>query len=120
MSSTGLGMKIFSITDPEDAHRITINLLRFELFPKNKILPKDPVLEQNIFGINFFSPFGLAVGFDNDGEAFELILALGCGFVEVGSFTPRPQFGNPKPRAFRSLEDEATISRYGFNSKGLA
>ena len=113
-------MKIFAKMDSEDAHRLAINLLRFGLFPKNKILAKDPILEQDVFGINFSNPIGLAAGFDKNAEAFESILALGCGFVEVGSFTPRPQFGNPKPRAFRLLEDEAAISRHGFNNDGLA
>jgi dihydroorotate dehydrogenase len=120
MSLTTLGMKIFAKMDPEDAHRFAINLLRFGLFPKNKILSKDPILEQDVFGINFSNPIGLAAGFDKNAEAFESILALGCGFVEVGSLTPRPQFGNPKPRAFRLLEDEAAISRHGFNNDGLA
>ena len=100
MSLTTLGMKIFAKMDPEDAHCLAINLLRFGLFPKNKSLSKDPILEQDVFGINFSNPIGLAAGFDKNAEAFESILALGCGFVEVGSFTPRPQFGNPKPRAF--------------------
>ena len=120
MSLTALGMKIFAKMDPENAHRLAINLLRFGLFPRNKILSKDPVLEQDVFGINFSNPIGLAAGFDKNAEAFESILALGCGFVEVGSLTPRPQFGNPKPRAFRLLEDEAAISRHGFNNDGLA
>ena len=113
-------MKIFAKMDPEAAHRLAINLLRFGLFPSSKLLSKDPILEQNVFGINFSNPIGLAAGFDKNAEAFEPILALGCGFVEVGSFTPRPQFGNPKPRAFRLLEDEAAISRHGFNNDGLA
>ena len=120
MSLTTLGMKIFAKMDPEAAHRFAINLLRFGLFPSSKLLSKDPILEQNVFGINFSNPIGLAAGFDKNAEAFEPILALGCGFVEVGSFTPRPQFGNPKPRAFRLLEDEAAISRHGFNNDGLA
>ena len=120
MSLTTLGMKIFAKMDPEASHRLAINLLRFGLFPRSKLLSKDPILEQDVFGINFSNPIGLAAGFDKNAEAFESILALGCGFVEVGSFTPRPQFGNPKPRAFRLLEDETAISRHGFNNDGLA
>ena len=111
-------MKIFAKMDPEDAHRLAINLLLFGLFPHNIFLSKDPIMEQNIFGINFSNPIGLAAGFDKNAEAFKSILSLGCGFVEVGSFTPRPQFGNPKPRAFWLLEDEAAISRHGFNNDG--
>jgi len=66
MSLTTLGMKIFAKMDPEDAHRFAINLLRFGLFPKNKILSKDPILEQDVFGINFSNPIGLAARFDKN------------------------------------------------------
>ena len=84
MSLITLGMKIFAKMDPEAAHRLAINLIRFGLFPSSKLLSKDPILEQNVFGINFSNPIGLAAGFDKNAEAFEPILALGSGFVEVG------------------------------------
>ena len=112
-------MKIFAKMDPEAAHASPLIFCSLGCF-SSKLLSKDPILEQNVFGINFSNPIGLAAGFDKNAEAFEPILALGCGFVEVGSFTPRPQFGNPKPRAFRLLEDEAAISRHGFSNDGLA
>ena len=88
MSLTPLGKKIFAKMDPEAAHRLAINLLRFGLFPNSKLLSKDPILEQDVFCINFSNPICLAAGFDKNAEAFEPILALGCGFVEVGSFSP--------------------------------
>ena len=76
-------MKIFAKMDPEDAHCLAINLLRFGLFPHNRFLSKDPILEQNIFGINFSNPIGLAAGFDKNAEAFKSILSLGCGLLRL-------------------------------------
>jgi dihydroorotate dehydrogenase len=108
---------LFSI-DPETAHRLVIRLLRLGLLPKSRI-PEDPVLKITVAGLNFPSPIGLAAGFDKNAEVFELMLGQGFGFVEVGTVTPRPQAGNPRPRLFRLIEDEAVINRMGFNNDGL-
>jgi dihydroorotate dehydrogenase len=81
--------------------------------------PDDPVLATRLWGLSFPNPIGLAAGFDKDARAMEGALALGFGFVEAGSVTPRAQPGNPRPRLFRLAEDEAVINRLGFNSRGL-
>jgi len=79
----------------------------------------DPVLETNLWGRDFANPIGLAAGFDKNADVPMQALALGFGFVEIGSVTPRPQPGNPKPRLFRLDEDEGVVNRMGFNSKGI-
>jgi dihydroorotate dehydrogenase len=79
-----------------------------------------PELEQQVAGLRFPSPVGLAAGFDKDAEAPDALLGLGFGFVEVGTITPKPQAGNPKPRLFRLKEDHAVINRMGFNNGGQA
>lgn len=79
-----------------------------------------PSLEQNIFGLNFKNPVGLAAGFDKDAKYFDLMAQLGFGFVEIGTVTPKGQDGNPQPRLFRLPEDDALINRMGFNNEGVA
>ena len=79
----------------------------------------DPILATSFAGLNLPNPIGLAAGFDKDAEVPDAMLRLGFGFVECGSVCPRPQPGNPKPRLFRLVEDEAVINRFGFNSKGV-
>src|SRR6516164_7988074 len=81
--------------------------------------PDPPVLAQRLWGLDFPNPIGLAAGYDKDGRVFEAMRRLGFGFVEIGTVTPRPQMGNPKPRLFRLEEDRAIINRMGFNSGGL-
>jgi len=76
-------------------------------------------LGSTVAGVEFPSPVGLAAGFDKNAEVPEQMLGLGFGFVEVGTITPKPQLGNPKPRMFRLVEDEAVINRLGFNNRGL-
>ena len=104
--------------DAERAHWLTIAGL--------KLMPKlDPArfadsLRSTVAGLDFPSPVGLAAGFDKDAEVPEQMLGLGFGFVEVGTITPKPQRGNPKPRLFRLVEDRAIINRMGFNNKGQA
>ncbi|KAI4469346.1 dihydroorotate dehydrogenase (quinone) mitochondrial-related [Holotrichia oblita] len=80
---------------------------------------RHPSLEREVLGIRFPNPIGLAAGFDKNGEVFREMAALGFGFVEVGTVTPKPQKGNAKPRLFRLKADEALINRMGFNNKGL-
>ncbi|KAF2365919.1 Dihydroorotate dehydrogenase class 2 [Trinorchestia longiramus] len=105
--------------DPEQSHRLSIWAMKHKLLPRRRDTP-DPSLRTSILGLQCCSPIGLAAGYDKDGEAVEGLFRLGFGFVEVGSVTPKPQEGNPKPRVFRLSEDEAVINRYGFNSAGHA
>jgi dihydroorotate dehydrogenase len=104
--------------DPERAHRLAIKALKLGLAPRC-VGECDPALQSTVFGIEFTNPVGLAAGFDKSAEAPEALLRMGCGFVEVGTLTPRPQSGNPKPRVFRLAEDQGVINRYGFNNDGL-
>merc|ERR1719232_2135190 len=102
--------------DPELAHELTLKGLEYKLAPEQK---QKINLSVNLFGLKFPSCVGLAAGFDKDATAVEALLRLGFGFVEVGTVTPRPQPGNPKPRMFRLTEDEGLINRLGFNSVGM-
>jgi dihydroorotate dehydrogenase len=108
---------IFAL-DAERAHRMTIAALKVK--PAGTPAPPDPVLAVKVAGLSFPNPVGLAAGFDKDAEVHRQMLGLGFGFVEVGTLTPRPQLGNPKPRLFRLAEDEAVINRMGFNNGGQA
>jgi dihydroorotate dehydrogenase len=81
--------------------------------------PDPPILAQRLWGLDFPNPVGLAAGFDKDARVPEALLSFGFGFVEIGTVTPRPQPGNPKPRLFRLEEDQAIVNRMGFNSTGL-
>jgi dihydroorotate dehydrogenase len=104
--------------DPERAHRMTIHGL--SLLPERAAPRFDPILRSTVAGLEFASPVGLAAGFDKDAEVPDAMIGLGFGFVEIGTVTPRAQAGNPKPRLFRLVEDEAVINRMGFNNGGLA
>ena len=103
--------------DPEIAHRITINYLKFARFKKPKLYE---VLQSEVFGLNFQNPIGIAAGFDKNGEVAHNLINLGFGFSEVGTVTPKPQPGNPRPRVFRLIDDRAIINRLGFNSVGFS
>lgn len=103
--------------DAESAHRIALATLR--RLPPSKALSTDGPLSTTVAGIAFSNPVGMAAGFDKDGEVPDALLALGFGFAEVGSITPLPQSGNPKPRLFRLAEDRAVINRMGFNNGGV-
>jgi dihydroorotate dehydrogenase len=102
--------------DPEDAHRMAIQGLR--LLPPMRPRPDDPKLAVRAFGLNFPNPIGMAAGFDKNAEVPDALLRLGFGFVEIGSVTPKPQAGNPRPRLFRLERDEAVVNRLGFNNDG--
>ncbi|HEY0628686.1 MAG TPA: quinone-dependent dihydroorotate dehydrogenase [Sphingomicrobium sp.] len=102
--------------DAETAHRATIRAL--SIMPTLPLPQFPPELEQQVAGLAFPSPVGLAAGFDKDAEVPHAMLRLGFGFVEIGTVTPRPQDGNPKPRLFRLAEDNAVINRMGFNNAG--
>ncbi|WP_265587294.1 quinone-dependent dihydroorotate dehydrogenase [Sphingomicrobium arenosum] len=102
--------------DAEKAHRLTIRALR--LLPKKPVPKLAPILAQEVAGLHFPGPIGLAAGFDKNGEVPDAMLGFGFGFVEVGTVTPMPQEGNAKPRLFRLAEDRAVINRMGFNNEG--
>jgi dihydroorotate dehydrogenase len=102
--------------DAETAHRLTVKVLR--LMPPRRPPDFPSSLRSRVAGIDFPTPVGLAAGFDKDAEVPEQMLSLGFGFVEVGTLTPRPQDGNPKPRLFRLRKDRAVINRLGFNNGG--
>ncbi len=111
---------IFKI-DPEKAHTLAIKSLKFNLIPnvfdENK---KDSIFQTKIFNKDLNNPIGMAAGFDKNAEVYNALFKLGFGFVEVGTITPLKQYGNPKPRVFRLVEDEALINRLGFNNHGAA
>jgi dihydroorotate dehydrogenase len=113
----GLAQPALLLLEPEKAHRVTLEALK--TFPLPKAPPDDPRLAVALFGLAFPNPVGLAAGFDKNGEVPDPMLRLGFGHVEVGGVTPRPQPGNPTPRVFRLLRDEAVINRLGFNNDGL-
>ena len=110
-----------AVPDAESAHHLGVAAAAAGLCPVDAGLD-DPdravALRCEVFGLPFRSPVGLAAGFDKQGEAMAPLLRAGFGFVEVGTVTPLPQAGNPKPRMFRLEEDAAVINRYGFNSDG--
>jgi dihydroorotate dehydrogenase len=102
--------------DPEDAHALAISMLKFAPLPP--AARGDKRLTVRAFGLNFPNPVGMAAGFDKNAEVPDALLRLGFGFVEVGTITPLPQAGNPRPRLFRLDADEGVINRLGFNSQG--
>src|SRR5579863_6855233 len=113
-----LALPLLRRLPPEMAHRATIHALRAGLAPRRK-RADPPSLAVRLWGRDFPNPIGLAAGFDKNAEVPDAMLRFGFGFVEVGTLTPRPQAGNPRPRLFRLLEDEALINRLGFNNEGL-
>ena len=104
--------------DAERAHGLALNALK--LMPRGKAASPGGPLEIDVAGIAFPNPLGMAAGFDKDGEVPDALFGLGFGHVEVGSITPLPQPGNPRPRLFRLEEDRAVINRMGFNNGGAA
>ncbi|MEO1192791.1 MAG: quinone-dependent dihydroorotate dehydrogenase [Pseudomonadota bacterium] len=113
-----LGYALLRRLPAERAHRLALWGLRHGLGPARAPAP-DPRLTQQIWGLTFANPLGLAAGFDKDAEAMRPLARLGFGALEVGSLTPRPQPGNPKPRLFRLPEDQGVINRMGFNNGGM-
>ncbi|KAK6146182.1 hypothetical protein DH2020_020051 [Rehmannia glutinosa] len=117
-SATKLVNPFFAFLDPEVAHRLAVSAAARGWVPIEK-RPDPPILELEVWGRRFSNPIGLSAGFDKNAEAVEGLLGLGFGFVEVGSVTPVPQEGNPKPRIFRLRKEGAIINRCGFNSEGI-
>ena len=103
--------------DAETAHGLALAALR-RAHPRAKAPVGDPLLATEVAGIAFPNPLGMAAGFDKDGEVPDVLLGMGFGFAEVGSITPLPQSGNPRPRLFRLAQDRAVINRMGFNNGG--
>ena len=115
---TNLRSLIFKL-DPEIAHNLAIKSLKFNFVPN--ILDDDrdnPLFKTELFNKNLDNPIGMAAGFDKNAEVYNSLFKLGFGFVEVGTITPLKQYGNPKPRVFRLIEDKALINRLGFNNLG--
>ncbi len=110
---------LFSL-NPETAHDLAIKSLKFNFFPSKMFEVEDEqMLNIHLLGKNFPNPIGLAAGFDKSAEAYNSLLKLGFGFVEIGTVTPVKQYGNPKPRIFRLEDDRALINRLGFNNDGM-
>ncbi|XP_074170743.1 dihydroorotate dehydrogenase (quinone), mitochondrial isoform X2 [Rhinolophus sinicus] len=107
------------LLDPESAHRLAVHVTSLGLIPRATFQDSD-MLEVKVLGHKFRNPVGIAAGFDKHGEAVDGLYKMGFGFVEIGSVTPEPQEGNPRPRVFRLPEDQAIINRYGFNSHGFS
>jgi dihydroorotate dehydrogenase len=111
---------------PEQAHNLAIQLARFGFAVpivgtvlESKYNHSIGGLERKLMGLNFPNPVGLAAGFDKDGKYIDIMSRLGFGFLEIGTVTPKPQIGNPKPRLFRLPADSALINRMGFNNDGV-
>ncbi|MEO5757420.1 MAG: quinone-dependent dihydroorotate dehydrogenase [Mesorhizobium sp.] len=112
-----LGQKVLFTFDPETAHGLSIAALRCGL-PVTGKPTRDERLNVRVCGIDFPNPLGMAAGYDKNAEVPDALLGLGFGFAEVGTITPLPQSGNPKPRIFRLTRDDAVINRLGFNNEG--
>lgn len=113
-----LARRTLHLFPPETAHNLAIGALRAGLVPARETL-SSPLLAQQVAGLSFPNPVGLAAGFDKNAEAADALFRQGFGFVETGTVTPRPQPGNPHPRLFRLTAQEAIINRMGFNNHGL-
>ncbi|MEJ7643589.1 MAG: quinone-dependent dihydroorotate dehydrogenase [Chryseolinea sp.] len=117
---------ILFLAGPEKIHHLVFTLLRTagKIPGFNRLLHycfavNEPSLERELFGIKFSNPIGLAAGFDKDARLIDGMAALGFGFIEIGTLTPKPQEGNDKPRLFRLPGDEALVNRMGFNNQGV-
>lgn len=108
---------VLRFIEPERAHRLTILALKLGFAPRD-VAPNPASLGIDLWGLHFANPLGIAAGFDKNGEVPDAMLKLGLGFAEVGTVTPRPQAGNPRPRIFRLSEERAVINRLGFNNEG--
>ena len=103
----------------ETAHRVAVAALHYNLGPRPAQRQSKADLAVRLAGLEFANPLGLAAGFDKNATCFNGAMGLGFAHVEVGTITPKPQPGNPKPRVFRLPEEKAVINRYGFNSHGM-
>jgi dihydroorotate dehydrogenase len=113
-----LSRPLMRVLDPEDAHALAIKALRYMPLARQAADARE--LGVRAFGLNFPNPVGIAAGFDKNAQVPDALLRLGFGFVEVGTVTPLPQAGNPRPRLFRLDSDDGVINRLGFNNEGAA
>jgi dihydroorotate dehydrogenase len=113
-----LARRALSALEPEDAHQLALRALQYAPIPT--AAADDPRLAVDAFGLTFPNPIGTAAGFDKNAQAVDAVLRIGFGFAEIGTVTPKPQPGNPKPRMFRLPADEGVINRLGFNNDGHA
>ena len=116
-----LVQKLLLQCEPEKSHDFTINWLnKTQHTPLKWMYSTTPIAKPvTVAGIKFDNPVGLAAGLDKNGDCIDAFSSMGFGFVEIGTVTPRPQPGNPKPRLFRLPEKQAIINRMGFNNKGV-
>jgi dihydroorotate dehydrogenase len=114
-----LSFSLLHFFSPEFAHNITLQLLKFKPNFIKKNFVDDTKLYQHLWGLDFKNPIGLAAGFDKNAEVLSQLFDLGFGFVEAGTVTPKPQYGNEKPRIFRLSKDSAIINHLGFNNYGI-
>ena len=114
-----LARPLLQALEPEQAHELTLKALEAGIYPA-AAGPDDPRLAIELWGLRFSNPLGIAAGFDKDARAAEAVLGMGFGHTEIGTVTPHPQAGNPRPRVFRLAGDRAIINRLGFNSAGHA
>ena len=110
---------LFFMLDPEQAHNLTLRLMRWGCVPRQK-KAASAMLQSELCGLHFDNPVGLSAGFDKNAEVLGASFGFGFGFVEVGTVTPQPQEGNPKPRVFRDPKHGAVINRMGFPNGGLS
>ncbi len=107
------------LLDPETAHEASLRVLEAGIHPR-QCTPDDSRLSQTLFGLAFPNPIGVAAGYDKDARVYNALFAMGFGFTEAGTLTPKPQPGNPRPRSFRLIRERAIINRMGFNNAGHA
>src|SRR5215813_10462376 len=121
MSMYALLRPLLFALEAETAHHFTLESLRklHRLGFLRAARPAPDACARNVMGIRFPNPVGLAAGLDKNGEYIDALATLGFGFIEIGTVTPKPQLGNPKPRLFRLPESHALINRMGFNNKGI-
>lgn len=117
MNLYGLFRPLVFALDPETAHWAAMTALRLGLVGGGGA--EDPILATRVWGLDFSNPIGIAAGFDKNAEVPDAILRSGFGFAEIGTVTPKPQAGNPRPRLFRLAADGAVVNRMGFNNEGL-
>lgn len=115
----GLARPALFVFAPEEAHELVLRSLELGVYPRDE-RPDPACLRTTIWGQTLSNPVGIAAGFDKDARVPDAVLAMGCGFAEVGTTTPLPQSGNPRPRVFRLPGDHAIINRLGFNNAGHA
>src|SRR5438128_307959 len=114
-----LARPLLNFLDPERAHELTLRSMEVGIYPRSSATD-DGRLATNVWGLAFPNPLGIAAGFDKDARVVGAVLGMGLGFAEIGTVTPRPQQGNPRPRVFRLGNDGAIINRLGVNNGGHA